>query len=223
MTPYELAKKIDHTLLKPEATTEQIEKLCCEALEYLFASVCVNSVYVQDCRRLIPADSEVLVCSVVGFPFGAMAHEVKAEEATYAVVHGAQEVDMVADLGAIMAGNWDRLRSDIQTVRRAVSGSTLKVILETSLIGLERAAVAADICAAEGADFVKTSTGFHASGGATADAVRTLASAVHGRAQVKASGGIRDTDAALDMIEAGANRIGASSGIAILDGLKISR
>ena len=215
----DLAGSIDHTLLKPEAVPTQIAALCREALDYSFASVCVNSVYVSQCRGLIPSDSPVKVCSVVGFPLGAMAHAAKASETSIAIAHGANEIDMVADLGAIAAQDWDRVHRDVEAVRKTSPAVTLKVILETSLIGLEAAAIAARIAADAGADYVKTSTGFHASGGATVEAVRTLAAAVDGRAKVKASGGIRDLATTIAMLEAGAFRIGASASVAIVSEL----
>jgi|SRR5579862_352060 len=215
----QLARSIDHTLLKPEAVPGQIETLCREALEYEFASVCVNSVNVTQCRSLIPSNSAVKVCSVVGFPLGAMARDAKASETSIAIDGGANEIDMVADLGAIGAEDWERLSRDVGAVRKASQGVLLKVILETSLIGLVSATKAARVAVDAGADYVKTSTGFHNTGGATIEAVRALVSAVDGRAKVKASGGIRDLGTAMAMLDAGASRIGASAGVAILSEL----
>jgi deoxyribose-phosphate aldolase len=216
-TAAELAARCDHTLLAPEATEERIAALVAEGIDLAVASVCVTA-------RMVPvaiayAGSRVPVCSVVGFPSGAHVSDVKAAETAEAVDGGAAEIDVVADLGAVAAGEWDAVTRDIEAVRAACGGRVLKVIVEAGLWDPERLATVCLAAVDAGADFVKTSTGFHAgAGGATVDAVRTMAAAVHGRALVKASGGIRTTDDALAMLAAGADRIGCSATRAIVDG-----
>lgn len=210
-----IASMIDHTLLKPEATLEQIRKVCQEAAEYRFASVCVNSSYVTEVSRMLKG-SGVKTCCVVGFPLGAMSSRAKAEETRDVIENGAQEVDMVINVGAVKSGNWDLVKQDIEAVVNAAKGKALvKVILETCLLNDEEKVKACTISKMAGADFVKTSTGF-STGGATVEDVKLMRFAVGPYMGVKASGGVRDYKTALAMIQAGATRIGTSSGIAIV-------
>lgn len=208
-----IARFIDHTLLKPDARPEQIEQLCAEAREYGFAAVCVNSCYVPLCRRLLEG-SDVKVCTVIGFPLGAMLREVKAAEAVAAVNLGADELDMVMNIGWFKAGADEMVVSDIHRVVDAAQKRPVKVVIETCVLTNEEKERAAGLVVEAGAAFVKTSTGF-STGGATVDDVALLARVAAGRVGVKASGGIRDLATALQMIEAGATRIGTGSGVAI--------
>ena len=212
----DLAQTIDHTLLKPEATPAQIQQLCAEAVEHAFRTVCVNSRYVALARAALEG-SAVEVCSVVGFPLGAMDSRVKAAEAEAAVAAGAGEIDMVAALGPLKAEDWDSVRADIRGVLQACAGAPLKVIFETCLLEDIEIRRLCELCSDLGVAFVKTSTGF-GSGGATLQQVRLMAASVGPGVQVKASGGIRDRATALAMIEAGASRLGTSSGVAIVSG-----
>ena len=205
---------IDHTLLKPEATPAQIEKLCAEAAEYHFASVCVNPVYIPLAARLLKGTG-VKVCCVVGFPLGAIAPEQKAAEAASCAAMGAEELDMVIHVGAAKAGDWALVQRDIEGVVKAAAGHTVKVIIETCLLTDEEKVKACEAAKAAGAHFVKTSTGF-STGGATTHDIALMRKTVGPEMGVKASGGIRDYETAMAMIEAGANRIGASAGIAIV-------
>ena len=209
-----IAAMIDHTLLKPEATPEQIKKLCAEAAAYHFASVCVNPVYIPLAAKLLQGTG-VKVCCVVGFPLGAITPEQKAAEAASCAAMGAEELDMVIHVGAAKAGDWALVQRDIEGVVKAAAGRTVKVILETCLLTDEEKRKACLAAKAAGAHFVKTSTGF-STGGATAADIALMRKTVGPEMGVKASGGIRDYAAALAMIEAGANRIGASAGIAIV-------
>lgn len=209
-----IASMIDHTLLKPEATPAQIEKLCAEAAEYHFASVCVNPVYIPLAARLLK-DTGVKVCCVVGFPLGAIAPEQKAAEAASCAAMGAEELDMVIHVGAAKAGDWALVQRDIEGVVKAAVGHTVKVIIETCLLTDEEKVKACEAAKAAGAHFVKTSTGF-STGGATTHDIALMRKTVGPEMGVKASGGIRDYETAMAMIEAGANRIGASAGIAIV-------
>lgn len=209
-----IASMIDHTLLKPEATPAQIEKLCAEAAEYHFASVCVNPVYIPLAARLLK-DTGVKVCCVVGFPLGAIAPEQKAAEAASCAAMGAEELDMVIHVGAAKAGDWALVQRDIEGVVKAAAGHTVKVIIETCLLTDEEKVKACETAKAAGAHFVKTSTGF-STGGATTHDIALMRKTVGPEMGVKASGGIRDYETAMAMIEAGANRIGASAGIAIV-------
>ena len=210
-----LAAMIDHTLLKADATAAQIEQLCREARQFSFASVCINPVYVSFAAKLLTG-SAVKVCTVIGFPLGAVCSEDKAEEAHRAIANGAAELDMVLAIGAAKSGDWQSVESDILAVCRAAGGQAIvKVILETCLLTDEEI-VAACLCAQRaGAAFVKTSTGF-SSGGATEHHVQLMRKTVAATMGVKASGGIRSAAAALVMVKAGANRIGTSSGPAII-------
>ena len=209
-----IASMIDHTLLKPEATPAQIEKLCAEAAEYHFASVCVNPVYIPLAARLLKGTG-VKVCCVVGFPLGAIAPEQKAVEAASCAAMGAEELDMVIHVGAAKAGDWALVQRDIEGVVKAAAGHTVKVIIETCLLTDEEKVKACEAAKAAGAHFVKTSTGF-STGGATTHDLALMRKTVGPEMGVKASGGIRDYETAMAMIEAGANRIGASAGIAIV-------
>jgi deoxyribose-phosphate aldolase len=210
-----LAKFIDHTLLKPEATSEQIEALCKEAKEYGFASVCINPCRVKLASELL-RDTDVKVCTVVGFPLGATTPEVKAFEAKNAVENGASEVDMVMNIGAMKEKDYDLVEKDIRAVVEAVAGkAVVKVILENCLLEKDEIKKACEICVKAGADFVKTSTGFNKSG-ATVEDVKLMKEAVKDKAGVKAAGGIRDMVTARAMIEAGASRLGTSSSIKII-------
>ena len=207
-----IAAMIDHTLLKPEATPAQIEKLCAEAAEYHFASVCVNPVYIPLAARLLK-DTGVKVCCVVGFPLGAIAPEQKAAEAASCAAMGAEELDMVIHVGAAKAGDWALVQRDIEGVVKAAAGHTVKVIIETCLLTDEEKVKACEAAKAAGAHFVKTSTGF-STGGATTHDIALMRKTVGPEMGVKASGGIRDDETTMAMIEAGAKRIGASAGIA---------
>ena len=209
-----IAAMIDHTLLKPEATPAQIEKLCAEAAEDHFASVCVNPVYIPLAARLLKGTG-VKVCCVVGFPLGAIAPEQKAAEAASCAAMGAEELDMVIHVGAAKAGDWALVQRDIEGVVKAAAGHTVKVIIETCLLTDEEKVKACEAAKAAGAHFVKTSTGF-STGGATTHDIALMRKTVGPEMGVKASGGIRDYATAMAMIEAGANRIGASAGIAIV-------
>ena len=209
-----IASMIDHTLLKPESTPAQVEKLCAEAAEYHFASVCVNPVYIPLAARLLK-DTGVKVCCVVGFPLGAIAPEQKAAEAASCAAMGAEELDMVIHIGAAKAGDWALVQRDIEGVVKAAAGRTVKVIIETCLLTDEEKVKACEAAKAAGAHFVKTSTGF-STGGATTHDIALMRKTVGPEMGVKASGGIRDYATAMAMIEAGANRIGASAGIEIV-------
>ena len=211
-----IAKTIDHTLLKPEATAADIQALCREAKQYGFASVCVNTCYVKLASELLRG-SGVKVCCTVGFPLGAMAPKAKAFEAAQAVADGAEEVDMVLWIGALRQGNTAAVQADIEGVVNACHPRAIvKVILETCLLTDAQIETACRLCVAAGADYVKTSTGF-STAGATAEHVALMNRAVGGRAKVKAAGGIRTYEDAKRMIDAGADRIGASAGIAIVE------
>ena len=212
----DLAQFIDHTLLKPNATEKDIEKLCMEALQYKFASVCVNSAYVELCARLL-AGSGVKVCAVVGFPLGAMSTDAKAFETRYAISHGADEIDMVINVGQLQASNYAYVYDDIHAVVKAAAGHTVKVILETGLLNEDQKIAGCVLAKAAGADFVKTSTGF-GPGGATPEDIALMRRIVGKDMGVKASGGIRDCSTAQKMIESGATRIGASASVSIVKG-----
>lgn len=209
-----ISKLIDHTMLKPEASVEEIRKLCIEAKEFGFHSVCVNSTYVNVAYNFL-IHSNVKVCSVVGFPLGAMMKEAKAYEAKFAVDSGADEIDMVMNIGFLKSRKIDLFERDIKKVRDACSASILKVIIETCLLTDEEKILACKIAKECGADFVKTSTGF-SKGGAEEHDVKIMREAVGKDFGVKASGGIKTYDDALKMINAGANRIGTSNGVAIV-------
>jgi deoxyribose-phosphate aldolase len=212
-----LALVIDHTLLAPEATSADIVALCTEADELSVGAVCVSPNWVSLAHRI----TSIPVASVVGFPSGNHLPGIKALEAAQAVSDGATEIDMVANLGWIASGEWSNVENEVAAVRQAIGASVvLKVILETGLWSSEQIIAACKHSVRGGADYVKTSTGFHKVGGASLDAVRTMRKTVGADIGVKASGGIRTTADALAMIEAGASRIGASASRAILGGLK---
>ncbi len=221
MSPSELAKRFDHTLLKPEATPHQVDKLCDEAMEFGFHCVCVNPVYVPRCVARL-SGSGVVVGSVAGFPLGCCEAQTVADEARRAVDAGAEEVDMVTWIGGLIAQETKCVIAGILAVARVVHAAgprrILKVILETAALTDEQIILGCRCCAEGEADFVKTSTGFHQAGGASAEHVRLL----HRHAspiKVKASGGIRDLDTALKMLEAGADRLGASASVTIVQDL----
>jgi len=213
----ELAGMIDHTLLKPEATALEIEQLCKEARQYGFCSVCVNTSWVSRCRDLLRG-SQVKVCCVVGFPLGAMDSRSKAYETREAIANGADEIDMVINVGALKSGDLVLVEKDIRAVVQAARNKTTKVILETGLLTDEEKVVACQICKKANATFVKTSTGFVKGSAATEDDVALMRKTVGPRMGVKASGGVRSLADAQKMIAAGATRIGASSGVAIVTG-----
>jgi len=230
LTAEDLAGRIDHTLLAPEATPDHVDALCEEAVRYGFAGVCVNPIYVRraaaglaELARRLPEAHRPAVVSVAGFPLGANATATKADEARRAMDDGATEIDMVVPVGSLIEGDRAAVRRDIEAVARAVHGSRpgaiLKVILETRVLSDERIVLGCRCCAEGEADFVKTSTGFHPAGGATVEHVALLyrhASPI----RVKASGGIRTAAVAMALAEAGAARIGTSSGVAIIEELR---
>ena len=217
LTREELASYIDHTLLKPEASREQIRAVCNEAKQYHFASVCVNSCWVPLIAEELKG-SGVSVCCVIGFPLGASLSSVKAFEAREAVAAGAQEIDMVINVGAVKSGDWELVREDIAAVNAAKGTAKLKVIIETCLLTDEEKVRVCQIAKEVGADFVKTSTGF-STGGATVHDVELMRKTVGPEMGVKASGGVRTLADALAMIEAGASRLGASAGVKIIEAL----
>ncbi|MCI8318113.1 MAG: deoxyribose-phosphate aldolase [Lachnospiraceae bacterium] len=210
----DIAKKIDHTMLKADATSETIRRYCQEALENGFASVCVNTCHVPLVAKALNG-SDVKTCCVVGFPLGAMLTSAKAFEASEAVKAGAQEVDMVINVGAIKDQNWDFVRNDIKAVVEASKPAIVKVIIETCLLTDEEKTKACELSEEAGAAFVKTSTGF-STGGATLDDIRLMKKTVGDRMQVKASGGIRTPEFTRELLEAGADRIGAGNGLALI-------
>lgn len=214
----ELNKYIDHTLLKPEATKEQITKLCQEARQYDFASVCVNTCYVPLAKQLL-AGSDVKVCCVVGFPLGAMDTVSKAFEAKTAVENGAQEVDMVINIGALKDKNYDYVTKDIAAVVEASKPAIVKVIIEACLLTDEEKVEACKCSMNAKAEFVKTSTGF-STHGATPEDVALMKKTVGDICKVKAAGGVRSYDDAMKMIEAGADRLGCSAGIKVMEEAK---
>lgn len=217
VTKVELANRIDHTLLKPDATREQIIKLCDEAVQYGFAAVCVNPTWVSFCRERLRS-SEVLVCTVVGFPLGANTTETKTFEAQKAIEEGADEIDMVSNIGRLKSGDYNYVERDIRAVVEAAGKKArVKVILETCYLTDEEKTKGALLAKESGADFVKTSTGFSKEGATLGD-VALLRKVVGGEIGVKAAGGIRDYQKAVQMIKAGANRIGTSASVAIIGG-----
>ena len=217
MTAAEMAQYIDHTLLKPEATPEAFDQLCEEARQYGFKAVCVNSGWVAYVAEKLKGTG-IAVCSVIGFPLGAMHSSGKAFEARKAVEFGAQELDMVLNVGALKAGDLNAVGEDILAVRTEANRPTLlKVIIETCLLNDAEKIKACEIAQKAGADFVKTSTGF-STGGATLEDVELMRKTVGPEIGVKASGGIKDFETAAAMIAAGATRIGAGAGVAIVGG-----
>lgn len=219
MNKQELAGYIDHTVLKPDTKEADVLRICREALEYKFASVCINPSYVKLANSLLKGTG-VKVCTVIGFPLGATKKEVKAFEASQAINDGASEIDMVINIGALKSGKLEAVEDDIRAVAEVCKGKALlKVIIETCLLTDEEKVTACTLSKKAGADFVKTSTGF-STGGATAEDVALMRKTVGLEMGVKASGGIRNLDSALRMIEAGATRIGASASIKIIEELK---
>ncbi|QOG32730.1 deoxyribose-phosphate aldolase [Enterococcus faecalis] len=213
----ELNRMIDHTILKPEATEAAVQKIIDEAKEYNFFSVCINPCWVAFASEQL-ANTDVAVCTVIGFPLGANTPEVKAYEAADAIKNGANEVDMVINIGALKSQQYDHVRQDIQGVVDAAKGKALvKVIIETALLTDEEKVKACELAKEAGADFVKTSTGFSTGGAKVAD-IRLMRETVGPYMGVKASGGVHNAEEALAMIEAGATRIGASTGVAIVSG-----
>jgi deoxyribose-phosphate aldolase len=215
-----LAKWIDHTLLKPEATPEQVTKLCEEAREYQFASVCINPVYVPLARRLLEG-SGVMVCTVVGFPLGATLTDVKGEETRFSIEQGAQEIDMVVQIGLLKAGEFGAVADDIQRVVEISHphGAKVKVILEMALLTRFEKIMGCLITRMLGADFVKTSTGF-GPGGATVEDVELMRRVVGLQTEVKAAGGIRSLADAYAMLQVGATRLGTSAGVKLVQEAK---
>ena len=214
----EYNKFIDHTLLKANATDEGIRKLCEEAKSYDFASVCVNPGYIKMCAELLEG-TDVKVCTVIGFPLGATSTESKVFETKQAVKDGATEIDMVINVSRLHEGDDDYVLNEIRKIRRACKGLTLKVIIETCLLTDEEKVRVCKLAKKAKADFVKTSTGF-STGGATVEDVKLMRKTVGKKMHVKASGGIRDAETFLAMIKAGADRIGASSGVQIMQDLR---
>ncbi len=212
--PADLAALIDHTILKPDATAAEVRRLCAEARRYHFHSVCVNPIFAALVHREL-AGSGVSTCSVVAFPFGATTSSAKAAETRQSVADGADEIDMVIAIGALKAGERDHVRRDIAEVKRACGAATLKVIIETCLLTDEEKVQACLLAKEAGADFVKTSTGY-GGGGATVEDVALMRRTVGLTMGVKASGGVRSFAQALAMVQAGATRIGASSGVAMI-------
>ncbi len=211
-----IAAMIDHTILKADATEEQVRQICKEAIEYKFASVCVNSCYIPLVAGMLKG-SGVKVCSVVGFPLGAMSSAAKAAETMDVVKNGADEVDMVINVGALKAKNYEYVKNDIEAVVAAKGSTIVKVIIETCLLTDEEKIEACKLAVAAGADFVKTSTGFNKSG-ANAEDIRLMRKTVGPAIGVKASGGIRDYETAVKMLKAGASRIGASASVSMVGG-----
>lgn len=211
-----LASWIDHTLLKADATRKQIEKLCEEAMQFRFATVCIQPFRVGLCADILK-NSGVGVCTVIGFPLGANRAEVKALETIRACTDGASEIDMVMNIGALKDGNLAAVENDISSVVKAAQNRIVKVILETALLSDDEIRSACAVAEIAGADFVKTSTGF-GPGGADVRHVRLMKETVGDRLRVKASGGIRDRETLLAMIEAGASRIGTSQGVSLIEG-----
>lgn len=216
MNRLEVARMVDHTVLKPEATNADVMALCTEAEALGVFAVCVSPTFVLTARENLSA--HIAVATVCGFPSGKHESSMKAAEARLSVEQGADEVDMVIDIGQAIAGNYVLLQQDIETVRAATSSAVLKVILETAALDDDQIRQCCLAAARAGADFVKTSTGFHSSGGASAHAVQVMHQAVGGQLGIKASGGIRTWEQACALIEAGATRLGLSGTRTVLDG-----
>lgn len=212
-------KLIDHTLLKPDASYEAVEQLCAEARQYDFASVCVNPHFVPLCANWLKG-SDVKVCTVIGFPLGATSTAAKVAETHHAILQGAQEIDMVINISALKANKDEYVQGEITAIKEACEGRLLKVIIETCLLTDEEKARACRLAVAAGADFVKTSTGF-SSGGATKEDVALMRQTVGPKLGVKASGGVRSLEDLKIMVDAGATRIGTSSGVKIILGQQV--
>ena len=215
----DIAGMIDHTLLKPDVTRNEIEQLCLEGRKYNFASVCMNPVWVKFCREILTG-SGIKICTVSGFPLGASTTAIKAKEAEKGIEDGADEIDMVMNIGALKSGDIKSVEEDIRAIKRACRSNTiLKVIIETSLLTEEEKILACEISKKAGADFVKTSTGFSTSG-ATVEDIILMRRVVGPQMGVKASGGITDFNKAVALIQAGANRLGCGSSVAVITGAK---
>ncbi|GBG96389.1 deoxyribose-phosphate aldolase [Lactococcus termiticola] len=212
----QLNKYIDHTMLKADAPKSKIDQIISEAKQYDFASVCINPTWVSYAAEALK-DTDVKVCTVIGFPLGANTSSLKAFEAEEAIKNGADEIDMVINIGAAKDGNWELVQSDIEAVNAAKGDKLLKVIIETCLLTDEEKVKASQAAKAAGADFVKTSTGF-STGGATVADVKLMREAVGPDMGVKASGGVHNAEEAHAMIDAGATRLGVSAGVAIMEG-----
>ena len=211
-----LNQYIDHTLLKPTATKDDIIRLCLEAIQYEFYAVCVNSSYIPFAKKHL-SDSKVKLAAVVGFPLGAMDTESKIYEAEQAVKHGADEIDMVINVGLLKSCDYLYVRNEIELIKKAIGDKVLKVILENCYLTKEEIIVASQLSVNAKADFIKTSTGF-GTGGATLEDVKLMKEVVCDLAKIKASGGVKNTEDAIEYIKAGADRIGTSSGVAIVIG-----
>lgn len=207
-------KMIDHTVLKADTPLETVKKICDEAMEYGFASVCINPCHVAYCADYLK-DSDVNVCTVIGFPLGANTSAVKAFETKDAIANGADEIDMVMNIGALKDKNYDLVRDDVKAVVEAANGTLVKVILETCLLTEDEIKKACELCVEAKADYVKTSTGF-STRGATIEDVRIMKEAVHGKAKVKAAGGVRTPEDMVEIVAAGADRIGTSAGCSLV-------
>ena len=207
-------KMIDHTVLKADTPLETIKRICDEAMEYGFASVCINPCHVAYCADYLK-DSDVNVCTVIGFPLGANTSAVKAFETKDAIANGADEIDMVMNIGALKDKNYDLVRDDVKAVVEAANGTLVKVILETCLLTEDEIKKACELCVEAKADYVKTSTGF-STRGATIEDVRIMKEAVHGKAKVKAAGGDRTPEDMVKIVAAGADRIGTSAGCSLV-------
>lgn len=207
-------KMIDHTVLKADTPLKTIKRICDEAMEYGFASVCINPCHVAYCADYLK-DSDVNVCTVIGFPLGANTSAVKAFETKDAIANGADEIDMVMNIGALKDKNYDLVRDDVKAVVEAANGTLVKVILETCLLTEDEIKKACELCVEAKADYVKTSTGF-STRGATIEDVRIMKEAVHGKAKVKAAGGVRTPEDMVKIVAAGADRIGTSAGCSLV-------
>lgn len=207
-------KTIDHTVLKADTPLETVKRICDEAMEYGFASVCINPCHVAYCADYLK-DSDVNVCTVIGFPLGANTSAVKAFETKDAIANGADEIDMVMNIGALKDKNYDLVRDDVKAVVEAANGTLVKVILETCLLTEDEIKKACELCVEAKADYVKTSTGF-STRGATIEDVRIMKEAVHGKAKVKAAGGVRTPEDMVKIVAAGADRIGTSAGCSLV-------
>ena len=207
-------KMIDHTVLKADTPLETVKRICDEAIEYGFASVCINPCHVAYCADYLK-DSDVNVCTVIGFPLGANTSAVKAFETKDAIANGADEIDMVMNIGALKDKNYDLVRDDVKAVVEAANGTLVKVILETCLLTEDEIKKACELCVEAKADYVKTSTGF-STRGATIEDVQIMKAAVQGKAKVKAAGGVRTHEDMVKIVEAGADRIGTSAGCSLV-------
>ena len=207
-------KMIDHTVLKADTPLETVKRICDEAMEYGFASVCINPCHVAYCADYLK-DSNVNVCTVIGFPLGANTSAVKAFETKDAIANGADEIDMVMNIGALKDKKYDLVRDDVKAVVEAANGTLVKVILETCLLTEDEIKKACELCVEAKADYVKTSTGF-STRGATIEDVRIMKEAVHGKAKVKAAGGVRTPEDMVKIVAAGADRIGTSAGCSLV-------